>query len=84
MWIHGSLVSERIDCAVIKVKSSALRQGPGTAYTRSSLRYARKYSPFKKLTREGAWLRLQDDYGFEHWVYETNVWEPLAYSKVSY
>ena len=84
MWIFKSLVSSRIDCAVIRKPTSILRTGPGTAKPATPLARAHKYTPFKKLDRDGPWLHLQDDYGRKHWTYETNVWEPLEYSKLSY
>ena len=84
MWVYRKLVSEKIDCAVVKVGKAILRKGPGTEFSRTSLSFAHRYMPFKKLQREGAWLYLQDDYGFKHWVIENNLWEPLAYSRVNY
>lgn len=84
MWIYSSLVSSRIDCAVVRVPASVLRQGPGKTKPSTPLGKAFKYTPFKKIDRDGAWLHLQDDYGRKHWTYETNVWEALEYSKVSY
>jgi len=84
MWIYSSLVSSRIDCAVIRKPASALRQGPGKTKPKTPLAVAYKYTPFKKLEREGPWLHLQDDYGRKHWTYETNVWEALEYSNISY
>jgi len=84
MWIHGGLVSEDIDCAVVKVNNSSLRNGPGTNFSKTLLSYAGKYMAFKKLGRDGAWLQLQDDFGHKHWVFEKNLWEPLAYSNVTY
>lgn len=84
MWIFSKLVSSRIDCAVIKVNKSILREGPGRKFAKTPLGSAHKYMPFKKLDRDGAWLKLQDDFGYRHWVYEKNLWEPLAYSNITY
>lgn len=84
MWIYGSLVSDEIDCAVIKVGKAVLRKGPGKENPYTPLTVAHKYSPFKKLERDGAWLHLEDDYGFKHWVFENNLWEPLEYTSVTY
>ncbi len=84
MWIHYSLVSEDIDCAVIKIRQTNLRKGPGTEFGRTPLAVAFKYMPFKKLQREEAWLYLEDPYGGKHWVNEKNLWEPLAYTSLTY
>jgi hypothetical protein len=84
MWVFGSLVTDRYDCAVIRVPNSILRSGPGTQFNKTALNIAHRYMPFKKLERDGAWLHLQDDYGYKHWVYEKSLWEPLEYSQISY
>lgn len=84
MWISKSLVSDDFDCAVVKVKKSVLRSGPGKKFAKTPLNFATRYMPFKKLERDGAWLHLRDDYGYEHWVYENNLWEPLNYTSLSY
>lgn len=83
-WIHESLVSDQFDCAVVRVGKAQLRKGPGTEFANTPLSTADKYMPFKKLQREGAWLYLEDDYGFKHWVVENNIWEPLAYTRLNY
>ena len=84
MWVFNKLVSTRIDCAVIKVRQSLLRNGAGKRYPTTPLTKAFKYTPFKKLDRDDAWLKLQDDYDGKHWVHESDVWEPLEYSRLNY
>ena len=84
MWIHGGLVSRRLDCAVVKVSKTNLRKGPGVRFGKTPLNSARRYMPFKKIKRDGAWLKLQDDYGYKHWVFEKSLWEPLAYANLTY
>lgn len=84
MWIHSGLVSEDFDCAVIKVNQSNLRVMPTASASKTPLSVAYKYMPFKKLQREENWLYLQDSYGGKHWVVDSNLWEPLAYTQLSY
>ena len=84
MWIAKGLVTDEIDCMVVKVNKTNLRKGPGTEFNQTPLTYATKYMPFKKLQREDAWLYAQDDFGFKHWIHEKNIWEPLAYTRVNY
>lgn len=83
-WVHGGLVTDEFDCAVVKITKSTLRKGPGTQFAKTPLSIAHKYMPFKKVDRDGAWLHIEDDYGFKHWVYENNLWEPLAYTQLNY
>lgn len=84
MWIFANLVSTDIDCAVVKVSVANLRKGPGAKFPQTPLSFAHKFMPFKKIGRDGAWLHIQDDYGYKHWVVENNIWEPLNYTKLSY
>ena len=84
MWIPQSKVTYDFDCAVIKVGKSTLRRGPGTRHPQTPLSYAGKYMAFKKIRRDEAWLHLEDDFGFRHWVFENNLWEPLAYTTIDY
>lgn len=84
MWIYANLLSDDMDCMVIKVSKANLRKGPGTNHPQTPLSFAHKYMPFKKLRRDGAWLLIEDDHGFKHWVVENNIWEPLEYTRVSY
>ena len=84
MWIAASLVSEDFDCAVIRIDKTNLRSLPDAGSPKTPLSIAFKYMPFKKLQREENWLYLQDSYGGKHWVVESNLWEPLEYTRVSY
>jgi hypothetical protein len=84
MWIYSTLVSEDIDCAVIRVSQSNLRTQPSAQSAATPLSVAYKYQPFKKLQREENWLYLQDAYGGKHWVIDRNLWEPLEYTTLSY
>jgi SH3-like domain-containing protein len=84
MWIASQLVSDDIDCAVIRVNQSNLRTEPDAKASKTPLSVAYKYMPFKKLQREENWLYLQDAYGGKHWVIDSNLWEPLEYTRLSY
>ena len=84
MWISSTLVTNEIDCAVVKVFRSSLRRGPGTKFSKTPLNYANRYMPFRKLERDGTWILVKDDYGFKHWIHENNVWEALNYVRLNY
>jgi len=83
MWVYKSLVTSSYDCAVTRTTSS-LRVAPGKSKGKTSLGKVHKYMPFKKIKREGAWLRVEDFRGGRHWIYESNVWEPMNTTKLSY
>jgi SH3-like domain-containing protein len=83
-WVHARNVSSRLDCVVIKTKVANLRMGPGSEYHNTDLGSAKKYATFKKLGRDEAWLKLQDDYGHVHWAHENTIWEPRSYTRVRF
>lgn len=80
-WVQGSQVSKEMDCLAIKSTSVTLRVGPGPKSRVSPMGYADKYFTFQKLERDGAWLKVQDDFGTVSWVHESGVWEPLNYNR---
>lgn len=83
-WVHARNVSAKIDCVVVRSKNAKLRLGPGSEYHQTDLGLAKKYATFKKLGRDEAWLKIQDDYGHDHWVHEDTIWEPKSYRRVSF
>lgn len=83
-WVHARNVSNSIDCVIIKSKIANLRMGPGSEYHNTDLGAAKKYATFRKLGRDEAWLKLQDDYGQVHWAHENTLWEPRSVRKISF
>lgn len=55
----------------VNVPKANLRKGPGTNYEKTWQVF--KYMPFKKLTKKGAWYKVQDVDGDVHWIYEKLV-----------
>ena len=83
-WVQASLVSRKISCAVVRSKQARLRQGPGKNFPSAELELVDRYTPFKKVDRDGEWVQLQDDYQEKYWVHETNLWIPAARSSVTF
>jgi SH3-like domain-containing protein len=83
-WISASSVSARNSCVVVKARSAPLRSGPGSNHPLSEITFADRYTPFKKVDRDGPWIKLQDDYKGTYWVYETNVWIPVMKARISF
>lgn len=83
-WVQKKWLSSSIDCLIIKTPYSALRIGPGSQFKPALMPFADKYSPFKKLDRDGPWLKVQDDYNTIFWIHESQVWEPLRFSNLSF
>ncbi|CAN5554392.1 hypothetical protein BH10BDE1_BH10BDE1_35030 [soil metagenome] len=83
-WVISKNVSLNESCAVVRVRTAALHIGPGTNQPRADYRVADRYTPFKKVDREGAWVRLEDEYRGSYWTRDSNVWIPVKRSRMSF
>ena len=83
-WVSNSVLSTRINCVVVKSKVATLRQAASASSPTAELAFADRYTPFKKVERDGAWIKLQDEYKATSWVHESNVWIPMMRAKVSF
>jgi SH3-like domain-containing protein len=83
-WVSSKSISTKISCAVIKTKTAKLRRGPGVTKPEAELAIAERYTPFRKLDRDGSWLLVQDEYAGKYWVSETNVWIPITRSHIAF
>lgn len=83
-WVAAQSISSRVNCLVIRKNGVPLRSGPGQEHPLAEFPFADRYTPFKKVDRDGAWIKIQDDYRTTFWVYETNVWIPIMKSKITF
>ena len=83
-WVISKVVSANQSCAVVKVRTAQLLKGSGAAASPADFKVADRYTPFKKVDREGAWVRLEDDYRGSYWTRESNVWIPVRRSRMSF
>ena len=83
-WVSAANVSRKTACAVVKTKTAKLRQGPGTEHPLAELSSVDRYTPFRKIDRDGEWIQVKDDFNALYWVHETNVWMPVVRSKLSF
>lgn len=83
-WVHKSLVSSRTSCAVVKTKVARLRRGPGAAEPLADFSKVDRYTPFKKIDRDGEWVKVRDEFSGTYWVHENNIWIPMARTKVAF
>ncbi|MCH8157569.1 MAG: hypothetical protein IID18_07450 [Nitrospinae bacterium] len=65
--VGGLLPATAAQALCIKDRKANLRQGPGKHYEK--LWTVFKYMPFKRIGRNGNWLRVQDLDGDIYWVY---------------
>jgi SH3-like domain-containing protein len=73
-WIHKSLVSKRIKCAVVKGARANVRTGPGTKYQKAHWSPAETYYSFKTVGTSGRWLKVVDEVGNSGWIANSLVW----------
>lgn len=83
-WISASMVSSRLSCVVVRRKIASLRQGAGGNFPVTEPSFADKYTPFKKIDRDGAWIQVEDEYKGKFWVNESQVWIPVMRARISF
>ncbi len=83
-WIHRNLITNDYDCLVVRSIISNLRTGPGPSNKLAFIKFADRFTPFRKLDRRGNWLLVEDDYKSRAWIYDRNVWEPLRRSRIEF
>ncbi len=83
-WVLRSNLSSRTSCAVVRTKTAKLRKGPGHDQPPADLARVDKYTPFKKVDRDGEWVKVQDDFNVSYWVHETNIWIPMNRTSVTF
>jgi SH3-like domain-containing protein len=83
-WILANAVSRRISCAVVKTRTAKLRTGPGKEFPSADLAFVDRYTPFKKIDRDGEWVQIQDEYQGKYWVHEDNIWIPMIHSHMTF
>jgi SH3-like domain-containing protein len=83
-WVASKVLSKKTACAVVKTKTAKLRQGPGMDQPLAELSSVDRYTPFRKVDRDGEWVQVEDDYGGNYWVHETNVWIPVSKMKIAF
>jgi len=69
-WVFSRLVSQEMQCAVVKVETANVRTGPGTDHAVSSLSPVEKYYAFKVIKIQGDWVKVEDEVFNEGWVYK--------------
>lgn len=73
-WVYSKLVTNRLRCAVVKVKAANLRTGPGTKYETVFSSPVDKYYCFKVIATRGDWVKVEDAGANEGWVYKPLLW----------
>ena len=83
-WVESKNITTRIQCVAVKLKTANLRRSPSSTAELAEIPIADKYTPFKKLERDNAWLRIEDSYKEKYWVSDTNMWWPVNRATISF
>lgn len=83
-WVQARHVTSRYTCAVVKAKSARLWQEASEKSRPADLLFAERYSPFKKLDRDGAWVRVEDDHQGVFWIHENQLWIPANRTRIAF
>lgn len=83
-WIMASMVTTKVSCVVVKTKFANLRRAPSGSAPFAEIPFADRYTPFKKLERRDAWLRLEDAYNQVYWVADANFWWPVKRTSIGF
>jgi SH3-like domain-containing protein len=73
-WIYNKLVTDKFRCAVVKVETANIRNGPGTNYSKSALSPLFKYDAFKVLQTKSSWVKVVDEFGDTGWIFRKLLW----------
>ncbi len=75
-WIQTSVVSEALSCVVVKSKTAVLRQGASVNSAPAEFTVVDRYTPFKKLERNGEYIQVTNEYE-SFWIKDSAVWYPV-------
>lgn len=75
-WIYGGLVTDDLQCAVVKVDKANVRNGPGTHFAKSPLSPVDKYYSFKIIESKDDWVKVRDEVFNDGWVAKSLLWAP--------
>lgn len=73
-WIYRKLLTDKYNCAVVKVDKANIRTGPGTQYSEAVMVPGAMYDSFKVLKVKGDWANVMDEYGDSGWIYRKLLW----------
>ncbi len=73
-WIYTKLVTNKFNCAVVKVEKANIRSGPGTNYSKNALSPSLKYDSFKVLQTKSSWVKVLDEFGDKGWISRKLLW----------
>ncbi len=73
-WIYRKLITDKFQCAAVKVEKANIRTGPGTNYSKNALSPSLKYDSYKVLQIKSSWVNVVDEFGDKGWISRKLLW----------
>ena len=73
-WIHRSLVTASMRCAVVKKKTATMRSGPSTRHAKLPWSPVSKYYTGRVIQSKGRWVKVQDFEQDKGWIAKSRLW----------
>lgn len=83
-WIISRNVDPNATCAVVKVRTASLVKTSGENGEPAEFRVADRYTPYRRIEREGDWVRIEDEYRGDYWTKVSNLWIPVRRTTVNF
>jgi SH3-like domain-containing protein len=83
-WVISSNITTNATCAVVKVRVATLVKGSGGSGGPADFQVADRYTPYKRIEREGDWVRLEDDFNGTYWTKVSNLWMPMKRTRLAF
>lgn len=84
-WISVSDVTSRIKCVAVKTRRAELRTQPSGKSPLHELRYADRYTAFKRIEADPEfWYSVEDESGEKFWIAASQVWRPVSVSRIGF
>lgn len=83
-WAHESDLTKQWSCLVVKSKSAALREGPGTEFQPARIPQVDKYTAFLDLGGEDGWALVELETGMQTWIDLERTWRPRTRIRMSF
>lgn len=83
-WAQESDLSNQWTCAVVRTRTTRLRQGPGKHFQPSPLGQIDKYTTFVDLGGEDGWTQVENEEGEKGWANLDHLWKPTRRTRLSF
>lgn len=90
-WVASKVLTPKFQCGVVKTRQAKIRRDLGEnpspiegAAEAISIDTADRYTPFRKVDRDGAEVLVQDEYKAEYWISESALWSPSTRTQVTF